>query len=191
MKRWPQLFLLLAMPLAALAATYTIFNPGPAGPVKSNGSYSLAAESASDVASLFGCSASSSLYLNGGGGCTLPTASYSGTLTVTGCTTSPTVAFSAQTIGTLAIITIDPVTCTSNATTFTMTGLPAALSAAVPQILPCAFWQFDDNSAAIQFVQADISGTVVHWQNAATVGLTWTASGTKGSLSRITFVYQL
>lgn len=75
MKRRFAVLLVLIPALALASSTFNIFNPGPSGPVKSNGTYKLVAEVASDIYTLFGCSGSASQFLNGAGGCTTPAGS--------------------------------------------------------------------------------------------------------------------
>lgn len=63
---------LLAM--VAQAQVYSIFSPGPSGPVKSNGSYALQSEVAADIIGLWSGTCSASTFLSGSGACANPVA---------------------------------------------------------------------------------------------------------------------
>lgn len=57
------------MAAAALGQSYTIFSPGPPGPVKSDGSYALQQEVAADIIGLWTGTCSATTFLKGAGAC--------------------------------------------------------------------------------------------------------------------------
>lgn len=99
--------------------------------------------------------------------------------TITGCTTSPTGTCRWVRIGQLVMLFIPIITGTSNATTFTMTGLPAAIQPARTMMFPVG----DLENASVftgTFAGqvAAASGTVTFFFNGSSSGFTNT--GTKG-----------
>lgn len=115
------LFALLPLFAEAQTKTFTIFSPGPSGPVKSNGTYALQQEFASDIAGLWsGCSTPTTMFLRADGACQLFT---SGTVTSltggTGITLTPN---PITTSGTISLAT--PVSVANGGTGVgTITGL--------------------------------------------------------------------
>ncbi len=109
------------------------------------------------------------------------------TATLTGCTTSPTGTVAYTVKGNFVTLQFPDITGTSNASTFTLTGLPSALrpvtadlAASVPVVL--------DNSAAAYGVYASVSyttGVITFYKNGS-----WTSSGTKG-VNRFIMTYSL
>lgn len=83
----------------------------------------IRANSANDLISI--SSGTITFTLGGAAAGTMVQGSYTGTLT--GCTTSPTCTVSYQRVGKLVMLSIPPVSGTSNATTMTLTGAPAAI----------------------------------------------------------------
>lgn len=72
MKTLRALLLALIPAIALASSTFNIFNPGPSGLIKSNGTATLQAATTTDYTTLFGCGGSSTKFLNGAGGCTVP-----------------------------------------------------------------------------------------------------------------------
>lgn len=109
-----------------------------------------------------------------GGSVAETTANGSG-LTVTGCT-SGTASYRYTKVGSMVILTIPDFQCTSNATTHTITGLPAAITPAGAG----GFTHIDgcrDNGAAVNGCSANVGATTLTFRlNNSTSG--WTASGT-------------
>lgn len=115
--------------------------------------------------------------------------SFTGTLT--GGTTSPTMTIEWSRQGNDVTMVFGGQAVTSNSTSFTITGLPAALQPVSfsPQLSPCtaAF----DNSVQFFTCQAQISagsGTISLSKNGSTTG--WTAAGTK-ALNSFNFSYSI
>lgn len=113
------------------------------------------------------------------------------TVTGTGFTVNPTGTASYIIVGQSATVFIPDLSGTSNATTFTLTGIPAAIQ---PATIVTAFGGIGvtDNGAngSIGYIQVNAaSGTWDVFIN-ANFG-TWTASGTKAILSHPTLTYLL
>jgi hypothetical protein len=115
--------------------------------------------------------------------------------TLTGCTTSPTCTCVWWRSGGIVSLTLNvggSVTGTSNATSFTMTGLPAELQPATqPANQPSNY--FEDNGAATAgSIQINaLSGTILFYKGTSGAGTSWTASGTKGLIGQMTITYPL
>ena len=93
-------------------------------------------------------------------------------------TTSPTGVASAVKVGNMVVINFPTITGTSNATTFTLTGLPSRLyPATTPRRVVV---QINDNTGNVTYGMADIgtSGTITLYKDPQ--GNVWTSSGTKG-----------
>lgn len=103
--------------------------------------------------------------------------------TFTGFTSNPTGTCTWARIGKLCLLTfpnMSTITGASNATTFTMTGLPAAIQpATLDQMISLPPSMLINNTAPTtgQVTVTHASGTLTFGQNGAN---TWTASGTKG-----------
>jgi hypothetical protein len=123
-----------------------------------------------------------------------------GTFTVPliGLTTSPTVACAWSRMGRVVIMTINTangvVQGTSNATSFGVGSIPAFL---IPQSLNAQYMSADgsfnafyDNGVAVQGVTGILLGNAII-QFYKQAGTAWTASGNKGIIGSINFVYQL
>lgn len=112
------------------------------------------------------------------------------TVTLTGCTTSPTGTAKWQRVGNLVFLFLPAVTATSNANSCTMTGLPAGIQpTATPQNLQAGL--FEDNTAATDTVTAQVnngSGTITFLKSGSATG--FTTSGTKGT-QNTTICYML
>jgi hypothetical protein len=115
------------------------------------------------------------------------------TATLTGGTAANTCTARWTRIGNLVMLEICAQTVTSNATSFTMTGLPAAVQPTVTQHVPVANSSYEDNSvvavSTIEAVFTASSGTITYWHNGASTG--WTSSGVKGTVSVNTVSYLL
>jgi hypothetical protein len=115
------------------------------------------------------------------------------TSTYTGFTAGVTCTSTWSRIGKLVILTLCSATGTSNATTFTMTGLPSAIQPpALNQNVALPPEQVNDNSATLTcctdaLIQGG-SGTVTFRKTGASG---WTAAGTKGFSVPLTINYQL
>ena len=112
------------------------------------------------------------------------------TVTLTGCTTSPTATAYWSKQGNQITITLPTLTATSNATTLTLTGLPAVITPTRNQNCAVAF--LDDNSAATNGAcQFNTTSTINFYKGASTSGTSWTAAGTKGLAAPNTVTYML
>lgn len=81
-------------------------------------------------------------------------------------------------------------TGTSNATSMTMTGVPAEIQPAITQEMPIAF--LEDNTTIAGGNTAQISGgTITLFKGTSSSGASWTASGTKGIQNADTVTYRL
>lgn len=129
------------------------------------------------------------------GSAILSGATGSATLTVVGCTTSPTISAPWARSGSLVIVSVAPVSCTSNSTAFRLTGLPAA-------ILPTiggggiAVPGFTDNGTTVypspvMCYAVNNSSSAEIWcaRNGNTAG--FTGSGSKGIATGFNVVYSL
>ena len=97
------------------------------------------------------------------------------TATLTGCATAPTGTVYAVKTGSQVTIDVPAYTATSNATTKTLTGMPAPLR---PATLKRGVYTSQDNSAtaAASLFTVETSGVITLYPNAD--GNAWTASGT-------------
>ncbi len=125
---------------------------------------------------------------SGGGGISETSGTYTGTLT--GCATAPTTTVKWVKTGSKVTITIAAVTAVSNANTFTITGsMPASIQPATLQYV--AVSPIEDNGGFVFQAAAGVapgSSTITFGINGSAAG--WTASGTKGVSSNISFTYQ-
>lgn len=120
------------------------------------------------------------------------------TATATGCTTSPTTTVLYTVIGAppngMVTLRFAPISCTSNATTFTLTGAPAAIRPSTTNMC-CGTVDgssVSDNGAAQSGnigVFMDTSGVLNFTRNS--VGTGWTAAGNKGFSNGVVYSYPL
>lgn len=111
--------------------------------------------------------------------------SYTGTLT--GCTTSPTYTIRYTVIGNTVTLNIPDWTATSNTTSKTITGMPAALYPARTQY---GLMAASDNGGSYVAAQFRVSTAGVLTFTATAGGNAWTGSGTAGSVAGA-FTYTL
>lgn len=110
--------------------------------------------------------------------------------TVTGCTTAPTTTVRYNKVGNIVVGEVDGVTCTSNATSFTMTGaVPAAFQPARNQVIPCSLQ--DNTTAAGDYYCVFSNGSTTLTFTKDGNGSGFTASGSKGTATNTTFSYIL
>jgi hypothetical protein len=108
------------------------------------------------------------------------------TATLTGCTTSPTGTVAYEKIGTIVVLSIPGITGTSNATSATLTGAPAAIRPTNSQTM---LMRVIDNAAgSIGTAVMDSAGTIT--LGLGITGSSFTNSGTKGTLA-LTLAYPL
>jgi hypothetical protein len=126
--------------------------------------------------------------------------SYTGTLT--GCTTAPTVTITWLKSGNLVTQSIPSQSCTSNATTFTITGGPAAIGNTTAWTnsigMAAAYVPLIDNTSAVTgaagaYVNPDgtiilLKPTTAAWTNSGTKGIGWSALGTNLIGANITYI---
>jgi hypothetical protein len=130
-------------------------------------------------------------YING---VAVPTASSgSFTATGTGFTANPTGTAHYAVSGNVVTLTIPALTGTSNAITFTITGLPAGIQPARAQVLPCPWSASENNSVTgatqVDFSLAASSGTITVLVAGSSAG--FSASNTKGLVSQVVLTYLL
>lgn len=121
------------------------------------------------------------------------------TATLTGCTAVVTGTMSWRRVGGMVYLynnTGSNITCTSNATTFTMTGLPAAIQATQLHAVP-NMWIVDNTNFNI-LGEAEVQAGTITFSLAKTTGAVgyvqasaFTATGTKGIGSGFTIAYPL
>ena len=115
------------------------------------------------------------------------------TATMTGGATSPTCTARWTRIGNLVMLEICVANATSNATSFTYTGLPSAVQPAVTQHLPAAAGSYENNNTTlpngVEVVMTASSGTITFWLSGSASG--WTSVGIKGITSINTVSYLL
>jgi len=115
------------------------------------------------------------------------------TATMTGGATSPTCTARWTRIGNLVMLEICVANATSNATSFTYTGLPSAVQPAVTQHLPAAAGSYENNNTTlpngVEVVMTASSGTITFWLSGSATG--WTSVGIKGITSINTVSYLL
>jgi hypothetical protein len=99
------------------------------------------------------------------------------TLTLTGCTTSPTGTARVVVIGRMILIYIPEISATSNTTACTATGIPAVYRPARNQVVGANYR--DNGNYANGLAQVDTSGVITLF-NSARSSTFFTASGTKG-----------
>lgn len=113
--------------------------------------------------------------LSGGSNLTAySSSSYTGTYT--GGTTSPTATIKYVLVGSLVVLDIAPITFTSNATTFTITGAPAAIRPASTKVF---LVRVSDNGGAVLVAAGQMNSSGVLSLFATPAGGAFTASGTK------------
>ena len=100
------------------------------------------------------------------------------TATLTGCTTSPTANVTYVKVGRMVTISIPTLTGTSNTTACTLTGMPAALYAAVANVSQHARVIDNGNNVTTGVMIMGATGTITMFTTAA--GGAFTNSGTKG-----------
>jgi len=99
------------------------------------------------------------------------------TFTLTGCTTSPTLACNYTVMGDDVSVVIGVLTGTSNTNACTLTGIPVGLRPATAQFIPMSIWM-DNGGAVTGVAQVTTAGAIVLYVNANANG--FTAAGTKG-----------
>jgi hypothetical protein len=115
--------------------------------------------------------------------------------TTTGIAGTPTNTCYYSINGKTCTITLGTVTGTSNANSFTITGLPSACQPARNQYVPVSPLGFENNTviapAATNFdvLVTASSGTITFLSANSAAG--WTASGTKGVANPVSFTYLL
>ena len=110
------------------------------------------------------------------------------TLALTGMTTNPNTTARWVIVNNQVTIEIDAVVATSNSTSMTLTGLPAALTPARNQYFQVLL---EDNSVSTIIGLAQISGTTITFGKTANSTGGFTSSGTKGIILGITLTYNL
>lgn len=113
------------------------------------------------------------------------------TATLTGCTTSPTGTATWYRVGSIVTLVIPEVVGTSNSTSCTMTGLPAAIQPAT-LASQTARVMFSDNTITVADVSASIaagSGTITFIKGLLSTA--FTNSGTKGTTEPSVITYLL
>lgn len=114
-----------------------------------------------------------------------------GSFTVTGTGfsgTAPTGTAVWARYGNIVVLTLPALSGTSNATSFTLTGLPAAIQPVRPNNIMCNF--LEDNGTATTGA-ASVSGSAITFFKGTSTSATWTASGTKGLTAGNTIAYQI
>lgn len=107
----------------------------------------------------------------------------------TGCTTSPTPTYSYTKIGKLVALAIFSFNCTSNATSFTLTGLPASIRPPSLAAVSAIATGLDNSVYAAAGAYVDSTGVLTFYRNGSATG--WTNSGVKGLSGTAQFTYQL
>ncbi len=105
------------------------------------------------------------------------------TATLTGCTTSPTGTVRYNRVGTMVVLHIPAISGTSNATTMTLTGTPAALAVGADTTAHAVFVT-DNGTASIGTVSIDAATRTLTFGLGAS-SAAFTNSGTKGVRSSI------
>lgn len=130
------------------------------------------------------------LFVNGVAVAGATTSTGISTFTFNGIAGSPTGNMEWWTIGNFAFIQLGSVTGTSNATTFTITGVPAQIQPNATCNIPVPVWTVRDNGVLLANVQASITGGTIT-MNAASAGNGWTASGNKGVVGTFVLIYPI
>jgi len=99
------------------------------------------------------------------------------TATLTGCTTSPTVAVQFERIGRKVVLRIPALAATSNTTACTLTGMPTRLQPAIAQVV---WGRYTDNGIDAVGMVSISAGGILTLVNQAGVSTFFTATGTKG-----------
>ena len=112
--------------------------------------------------------------------------------TLTGCTSSPTVTCTWSRIGNLVVLNIGALTATSNATTCSITGLPAAIQPAslAAQYLACLTEDNGTIADSTVSIQSG-SGTIQLYKAGSVAAASFTNTGTKGIPAACTVAYLL
>jgi len=113
----------------------------------------------------------------------------SATITLTGMSGTVTGTLSYVITGQMACISMPSLTGTSNATTFTATGVPIALAPAHAQLIPIVAENNGSNVFTAQMNAAPASTTITFYNSLNPSG--WTASGTKGFPGTVTGCYAM
>lgn len=111
-------------------------------------------------------------------------------LSATGFTTVPTMTVTYQRVGNLVSLFLPTLTGTSNATTFTLTGLPNELYPGTQQ--GHEFLIINDNAVqAVGSISVDSTGVIILYPTTSNLTPSaWTAAGTK-AMVRKNLVYHL
>jgi hypothetical protein len=114
------------------------------------------------------------------------------TLTGTGFAAGTTSTATWYRIGNVVVLNIGTLQGTSNATTFTATGLPAAITPNLTQTQPC-FDMLDNGAGTVAAAQFSSGSGTITFQKSFGVTTAWTNAGTKGvnNSGGTTLVYQL
>lgn len=133
------------------------------------------------------------LFVNGVAVAAGATTTGSFTVTYTGMASATTGTAQYAIAGKVCSLTLPVATNTSNATSFTMTGLPAAIQPARAQIVGCAYFATTDAGIAgangVDFSFAAASGTITMLKVGSTAG--WTGTNIKGISTAVTVTYML
>lgn len=112
------------------------------------------------------------------------------TPTWTGCL-SCSGPISYQVVGNTVTLTFPQFTGTGTATTFTATGVPAAITPTIQHVQPLSGFSVEDSGATLTTCDVSINSTntLTFWKAGNSGG--WIASGTRGFLNTMTFTYTL
>jgi hypothetical protein len=115
------------------------------------------------------------------------------TMTLTGCTTSPTGIARWSRIGNVVIVRIPSIVGTSNSTSMTMTGIPAVIQSSNGAFLALPSAAMENNTlvggAPSEFSANPVTNTLTFYVNGSSTG--WFNSGTKGVSSPIWVAWTL
>jgi hypothetical protein len=111
--------------------------------------------------------------------------------TLTGFATAVAVTVTYSMTQNSVLLSIPLASGTSNATTMTLTGLPAALTPATIQSSAKVPFLTDNGAATDGAIEVDGAGIVTFYKGDSATGTGWTASGTKGIAVGVTFMYSL
>jgi len=99
----------------------------------------------------------------------------------TGCTTTPSIPYTYVKLGNIVVLTIGAVACTSNSTTFIITGVPAAIQP-VSQSVTVPMCAMQNASSTVMTGSLNVNAASSTWSfnlNDSSTG--WTSSSTKGT----------
>ena len=117
---------------------------------------------------------------------------YSGsfTATMTGCVSNPTASVAYEVAGQMVTLILPDISCASNATTLTLTGLPAALQPAAGRSFNTQVIRAEDNSlnALAHGTLVGSSGTMTYYVAGVGGSVAWTNTNNK-ALYAHTFTY--